>query len=133
MTSLFDLTGRVALVTGSSRGIGNALARALADAGATVVLNGVNAERLKAAEAVMAAEYAPGRVHSVAFDVTDDAAAAAGVAWVEEQVGPLEILVNNAGIQHRVPMLELDVKDWERVISTDLTSAFLVGGRRPGT
>jgi gluconate 5-dehydrogenase len=127
MTSLFDLTGRVALVTGSSRGIGNALARALADAGATVVLNGVNAERLKAAEAAMAAEYAPGRVHSVAFDVTDDAAAAAGVAWVEEQVGPLEILVNNAGIQHRVPMLELDVKDWERVISTDLTSAFLVG------
>ncbi|RAM35468.1 SDR family oxidoreductase [Arthrobacter globiformis] len=127
MTSLFDLTGRVALVTGSSRGIGNALARALADAGATVVLNGVNPERLKAAEAVMAAEYAPGRVHGVAFDVTDDSAAAAGVAWVEEHVGPLEVLVNNAGIQHRVPMLELDVKDWERVISTDLTSAFLVG------
>ena len=48
-------------------------------------------------------------------------------------MGPLEILVNNAGIQHRVPMLELDVADWERVISTDLTSAFLVGGKRPGT
>ncbi|HKS00967.1 MAG TPA: SDR family NAD(P)-dependent oxidoreductase, partial [Arthrobacter sp.] len=127
MTSLFDLTGRVALVTGSSRGIGNALARGLADAGATVVLNGVNPERLKAAEAAMAAGYGPGRVHSVAFDVTDDAAAQAGVAWVEEHVGPLEVLVNNAGIQHRVPMLELDVADWERVLSTDLTSAFLVG------
>ena len=126
MSSLFDLTGRVALVTGSSRGIGNALARALADAGATVVLNGINGERLKDAAAAMAADFAPGRIHSVAFDVTSDAAAR-GIAWVEEHVGPLEILVNNAGIQHRVPMLDLDVKDWERVISTDLTSAFLVG------
>ena len=103
------------------------MARALADAGATVVLNGINGERLKDAAAAMAADYAPGRVHSVAFDVTSDAGAARGVAWVEEHVGPLEILVNNAGIQHRVPMLDLDVKDWERVISTDLTSAFLVG------
>jgi gluconate 5-dehydrogenase len=87
MSSLFDLTGRVALVTGSSRGIGNALARALADAGATVVLNGINGERLKDAAAAMAADFAPGRIHSVAFDVTDDAAAARGVAWVEEHVG----------------------------------------------
>ena len=127
MSALFDLTGRTALVTGSSRGIGNALARALADAGATVVLNGINPERLKAAEAAMAADYPPGRVHSCAFDVTKDTEAARGVVWVEENVGPLEILVNNAGIQHRVPMLDLEVSDWERVISTDLTSAFLVG------
>lgn len=127
MSGLFDLTGQVALVTGSSRGIGNALARALAEAGATVVLNGINAEPLKAAEAALAADFAPGRVHSVAFDVTKDSEAARGVAWVEEHVGPLRILVNNAGIQHRVPMLDLDVADWERVISTDLTSAFLVG------
>ena len=127
MSRLFDLTGRTALVTGSSRGIGNALARALADAGATVVLNGINPERLKAAEAAMAADYAPGRISSCAFDVTSDTEAAQGVSWVEENVGPLDILVNNAGIQHRVPMLELDVADWERVISTDLTSAFLVG------
>ncbi|RAX17759.1 SDR family NAD(P)-dependent oxidoreductase [Pseudarthrobacter sp. AG30] len=127
MSSLFDLSDRVALVTGSSRGIGSSLARALADAGATVVLNGVNGERLKEAEAAMAADYAPGRVHSVAFDVTDGEAAGRSIAWIEERVGALEILVNNAGIQHRVPMLELDVADWERVISTDLTSAFLVG------
>ncbi|GAB5079448.1 SDR family oxidoreductase [Arthrobacter sp. AD-310] len=127
MSGLFDLTGRVALVTGSSRGIGSALARALADAGATVVLNGVNAERLKAAEAALAADYAPGRITSCAFDVTDAEAAAGGISWIEENVGPLDILVNNAGIQHRVPMLDLDVADWERVISTDLTSAFLVG------
>lgn len=127
MSGLFDLTGRVALVTGSSRGIGSALARALADAGATVVLNGVNAERLKAAETSLAADYAPGRITSCAFDVTDGDAAARGISWIEDNVGPLDILVNNAGIQHRVPMLDLDVADWERVISTDLTSAFLVG------
>ena len=127
MSGLFDLTGRVALVTGSSRGIGNALARGLADAGATVVLNGINPDRLKAAEAALAADFAPGRIHSCAFDVTSDVEAARGVAWVEENVGPLDILVNNAGIQHRVPMLDLDVKDWERVLTTDLTSAFLVG------
>jgi len=127
MSALFDLTGRVALVTGSSRGIGSALAKALADAGATVVLNGVNEERLKAAENALAAEFPPGRIHSVAFDVTDDDAAARSIVWIEENVGPLEILVNNAGIQHRVAMLDLDVADWERVLSTDLTSAFLVG------
>ncbi|MHC6230632.1 SDR family oxidoreductase [Arthrobacter sp. MMS24-T111] len=127
MSSLFDLSGRVALVTGSSRGIGSSLARALADAGATVVLNGVNPERLREAEAAMAADFPAGRIASIAFDVTDGEAAARGIAWIEEHVGPLEILVNNAGIQHRVPMLELEVADWERVISTDLTSAFLVG------
>lgn len=127
MSGLFDLTGRVALVTGSSRGIGSSLARALADAGATVLLNGVNPERLKEAEAALAADFPAGRIASVAFDVTDGEAAASSIAWIEENVGPLDILVNNAGIQHRVPMLDLDVADWERVISTDLTSAFLVG------
>ena len=91
MSALFDLTGRVALVTGSSRGIGNALARALADAGATVVLNGINVERLKAAEAAMAAGYPPGRVHSCAFDVTSDAEAARGVAWVKENLSLIHI------------------------------------------
>ncbi|MEO6530889.1 MAG: SDR family oxidoreductase [Specibacter sp.] len=127
MSGMFDLTGRVAFVTGSSRGIGNALARGLAQAGATVVLHGLDPDRLAAAEAAMAADFAPGRIRSLAFDVTSDVAVAEGVAWIEEHVGPLEILVNNAGIQHRVPLLELDVKDWDRVISTDLTSAFLVG------
>jgi len=127
MSGLFDLTGRVALVTGSSRGIGNSLARGLAEAGATVVLNGVNTERLAAAEKAMAADFAPGQIRSHAFDVTSDSAAANAIAWIEANVGPLDILVNNAGIQHRVPLLDLDVKDWDRVINTDLTSAFLVG------
>lgn len=127
MSGMFDLTGRVALVTGSSRGIGNSLARGLAEAGATVVLHGINEERLAAAEATMAKGFAPGQIRSLAFDVTSASAAADGIAWVEANVGPLEILINNAGIQHRVPLLDLDLKDWDRVISTDLTSAFLVG------
>ncbi|MFZ4893987.1 SDR family oxidoreductase [Plantibacter sp. Mn2098] len=127
MSGVFDLTGRVALVTGSSRGIGRSIATALADAGATIVLNGLDEARLAAATEEFAGRYGADRIAARAFDVTDDAAVTAGIAWIEETVGPLRILVNNAGVQHRVPMLDLAVEDWERVIRTDLTSAFLVG------
>lgn len=124
---LFDLTDRIALVTGSSRGIGRLLAEALADAGAIVVLNGLDPERLERTRADFAERYGAARIHAVAFDVTDAAAAASAIERVEREIGPLRILVNNAGIQHRVPLLDLDVADWQRVLDTNLTSAFLVG------
>lgn len=122
----FDLTGRVALVTGSSRGIGRALAAGLAEAGATVVLNGLDADRLEATRAALAAEHG-GRIHAVAFDVTEEAAVEEAVARIEAEAGPLEVLVNNAGVQHRQPLLEVSREDWDRVLRVDLTSAFLVG------
>lgn len=125
--SPFSLDGRVVLVTGSSRGIGNAIALGLADAGATVVLNGLDEARLASAHAIAGERIGADRVFARAFDVTDADAARDGIEWVERTVGPLDVLVNNAGVQHRVPMLDLDVADWERVLRTNLTSAFLVG------
>lgn len=122
----FDLTGRVALVTGSSRGIGNILAGALADAGATIVLNGMDATRLGVARDALAERI--GRdVHARRFDVSDEADVRAAVADIESTIGTIDILVNNAGIQHRQPLLEVSREDWDRVIAIDLTSAFLVG------
>jgi gluconate 5-dehydrogenase len=120
---LFDISGRTALVTGSSRGIGLALARGLAEAGCTVVLNGRDGDRLAKA----AAGLPGGRVHTAVFDVTDGTSVAAGIADVEERVGPLDILVNNAGMQLRAPLLEFAETDWHRILDANLTSAFLVG------
>ncbi|MDQ0962935.1 gluconate 5-dehydrogenase [Streptomyces sp. B4I13] len=119
---LFDISGRTALVTGSSRGIGLALARGLAEAGCTVVLNGRDAGRLERAAAGL-----PGTVHTSAFDVTDGPSVRAGLADVEDRVGPLDILVNNAGMQLRAPLLEFADSDWHRVLDANVTSAFLVG------
>ena len=125
--ALFDLTGTVALVTGSSRGIGRALAEGLAGAGATVVLNGRDEDRLDQTRAELAGRWGTGRVHAYGFDVTDERGVERAVAAVETEVGPVGVLVNNAGVQHRVPLVDLDAADWRRVIETDLTSAFLVG------
>jgi gluconate 5-dehydrogenase len=125
--TLFDLSGRIALITGSSRGIGYSLAAGLAAAGATVVLNGLDAGRLEQARVALAAEFGTDRVHAYGFDVTEEAAVDAAVDRIEDEVGPISILVNNAGVQHREPMLEVAVEDWQRVLTTNLTSAFLVG------
>ena len=123
----FSITDRVALVTGSSRGIGRAIAEGLAAAGALVVLNGLDPARLAATHVEFTDRFGADRVFSRAFDVTDAAAVSTGIEWIEQHVGPLRILVNNAGVQHRVPLLDLDLADWERVMATNLTSAFLVG------
>jgi gluconate 5-dehydrogenase len=126
MTSpLFDLTGRTALVTGSSRGLGRAIAQGLAEAGAAVILNVVDAGRLEAAAAGMRA--AGHEVAEAGFDVTDEAAVVDAFARFDADGRTIDILVNNAGIQLRKPMVELSVAEWQRVIDTNLTSAFVVG------
>ena len=123
--ALFDLAGRTALVTGSSRGLGLAMAEGLAEAGAAVVLNGADAGRLAGAAAALRA--AGHTVHEARFDVTDEAEVLAAFAGLDAKGIEVDILVNNAGIQFRRPMVELDTADWRRVIETNLTSAFVVG------
>ncbi len=123
---LFDLAGRTALVTGSSQGLGFALARGLAQAGAALVLNGRDEKKLAAAAAALRAEVAGARVATAAFDVTDGAACAAAVAKIEDGFAPLDILINNAGIQRRAPLAEMSEEQWRAVIDTNLTSVFLV-------
>lgn len=112
--ALFDLTGRLALVTGSSQGIGLALARGLAEAGAKVVLNGRDAAKLEAARA-----HVPGAV-TAAFDVTDHAAVEAGIAAIEAAHGPLHILVANAGINLRAPSTDMPPETWRRVMEVNV-------------
>ena len=122
---LFDLTGRTALITGSSRGLGRAMAEGLAAAGAAIVLNGSNPDRLAVAAAEMRARGTI--VHEACFDVTDEPAIVALFERLDREGIAVDILVNNAGIQLRRPMVELATEDWRRVIEINLTSAFVVG------
>lgn len=122
---MFDLTGKVAVVTGSSRGIGFAIAEALADAGARVVINSRKAESLDVAKAALAEKGFT--VHAAPFDVTDSKAVAEGIDWIEREVGPIDIAVNNAGIQRRAPFTEITDDLWRDVLETNLNAVFFVG------
>ena len=123
--SLFDLSGRVALITGSSRGLGRAMAEGLAAAGARVIVNGTDQARVAAAAQELAAGgYA---AEGAAFDVTDEAAVLRAFAGFDARGLAIDILVNNAGIQLRKPMLELSTAEWNKVLDTNLTSAFVIG------
>ena len=121
----FDLTGRTALVSGSSSGIGYALARGLADAGARVILNARNVQKLEHAAEHLRAQGAI--VFSAAFDVTDSAAVVAGVERIEAEIGPIDILVNNAGLQRRAPLEQFREAEWHELMETNVTSVFLLG------
>jgi gluconate 5-dehydrogenase len=123
LTSLFDLTGKVALVTGSSRGLGYAIAEGLAQAGATVILNGQNAERLEQTKQTFTDKGYT--VYASQFDVTDNNAIQSQIAQLQDTVGTIDILVNNAGIQYREPLEDFDVDEWRRVIDVNLTGVFL--------
>jgi gluconate 5-dehydrogenase len=122
MSDLFTLDGKVALVTGSSRGLGFAMAEALAAHGALVVLNGRDPTTL--AERVGELEGRGLRAEANAFDVTSSAAIRTALDEVKARHGRLDVLVNNAGIQHRVPLTEWQDEDWERVIAANLTACF---------
>jgi gluconate 5-dehydrogenase len=119
-TDLFSLQGRRALVTGSSQGLGFVMARGLAEAGATVVLNGRNTDKLAKAAAAFSADGLP--VETCAFDVADPEAVEKAVG----SLGQIDILMNNAGIHRRAPLAEMSVEDWRAVIDTNLNSAFYV-------
>jgi gluconate 5-dehydrogenase len=121
----FRLDGRLALVTGSSAGIGLALARGLGQAGASVVLNGRDAKRLAEAEKQLRAEGLT--VHALGFDVTDSALVNAAIETIERDIGPIEILVNNAGMQRRAAFQDYDVGDWRALMQTNVDSVFHVG------
>jgi len=121
----FDLSGRLALVTGSSAGIGLALAQGLAGAGAAVVLNGRRADKLDEAAAALRAQGAT--VHAMPFDVGDAAAVAAAVARIEAEIGEVDILINNAGMQRRAPLQDFAQEDWRELMRTNLDSVFIVG------
>lgn len=123
--SLFDLSGSTVLVTGSSRGLGRAIAEGLGQAGAQLVLNGRSREGLSRAAAELRATGL--QVFEAAFDVADEQAVVQAFSDFDAQGLEVDVVVNNAGIQHRQPMVELPLADWQRVLDTNLTSAFLVG------
>ena len=121
----FRLDGRLALITGSSAGIGLALARGLGQAGAKLVLNGRDAARLAAAQQLLAAEGLT--AHARAFDVCDAAAVEAAVASIESEIGAIDILVNNAGMTRRAPFHDMPSADWQTILRTNVESVFCVG------
>ena len=118
---LFDLSGKRALVTGSSQGIGHALAKGMKAAGAEVILNGRSRAKLEAAAAELDIQ------HVLEFDVTDHAAARSAIDGFEADVGAIDILVNNAGMQHRGPLEDFPVDAFERLMRTNISSVFNVG------
>lgn len=123
--SLFDIKGKNALVTGSTHGLGMAMARGLGLAGANIIVNG-NSSQDKIDKAV--AEYKSEGINAVGFkfNVTNEAEVVAAIAKIEAEVGQIDILINNAGIIKRTPLIEMEVEDFKQVIDVDLVSPFIV-------
>ncbi|MEO6012431.1 MAG: glucose 1-dehydrogenase [Devosia sp.] len=121
----FDLTGRRALITGSSRGIGFAIATALAGAGAEIVLNA--RDKVALGEAAAKLTESGAKAKGVAFDVTNSESVEDAVDYIERELGPIDILVNNAGMQHRSPLEDFPEDMFERIMATNVNSVFIVG------
>jgi gluconate 5-dehydrogenase len=122
---LFNLAGKCALVTGSSQGIGLALAEGLALAGAQVILNGRNIEKLKSAKALL--ERKGIKTAAANFDVTNEDEVETAVGCIEREQGPIDILVNNAGMQFRAPLEDFPLDKWRELMRVNVESAFIVG------
>lgn len=123
--TLFDLSGKTALITGSSQGIGFALAKGLAEAGATVVING--RDKAKLADAADKLEAGGATVHRLAFDACDHDAVKAAIDDFEANVGPIDILFNNAGMQHRAPLEDFPADAFDKILNTNVKTVFNVG------
>ena len=121
---LFDLKGKTALVTGGTHGLGMAIAKGLAHAGATIVVNDVFSDKLETAKS----EYARMGIdiHSYVLDVTDEKAVELTIPLIEKEVSPIDILVNNAGIIKRIPILEMKAEEFRQVLDVDLTGPFIM-------
>ncbi|OJY65061.1 MAG: hypothetical protein BGP12_04885 [Rhodospirillales bacterium 70-18] len=130
MSKLFDITGRVALVTGASRGLGLGMARGLAEAGATVVLTGRDAATLEAAADGLRTDGLA--ADTACFDVTDIEASRSAIAEVAARHGRLDILLANAGIHGARPLPDWQPADWERVMATNLTACFFAAQQAAG-
>ena len=124
-TSLFDLTGKVALVTGATHGLGMAMAKGVGQAGAIVIING-NSSQEKIDKAVAAFKAEGIQAFGYRFDVTDEEEVQKAIERIENEVSPIDILVNNAGIIKRTPLVDMEVADFEQVIKVDLVSPFIV-------
>ncbi|MFP4059063.1 MAG: gluconate 5-dehydrogenase [Bacteroidales bacterium] len=122
---LFDLSGKIALVTGGTHGLGMAMATGLGEAGATIVVNDISPEKLDSAKK----EYKKAglNVHTYLFNVTDEKQVIEHVEKIGNEVGPIDILINNAGIIKRIPMVEMEVDDFRQVIDVDLVAPFIMG------
>ena len=127
MTDLFDLTGKVALITGGTQGIGLAIGLLLGKAGAIVCVNGRNNEKLRICKEVFRAHDLD--VFTLKFDVTDESDVDKGVSMIEKSAGPVDILVNNAGIIKRIPIIDMAIADFKNIIDVDLVAPLVVSKR----
>ncbi|HKK63569.1 MAG TPA: gluconate 5-dehydrogenase [Bacteroidales bacterium] len=123
-TKLFDLTGKTALVTGATHGLGMAIATGLAEAGAKIVVNDIFPDKLEEAKEAYAKKGI--KVDTYELNVTDEAAAEEGVKKIEKEVAPIDILVNNAGIIKRIPILEMKADEFRQVLDVDVTGPFIM-------